>query len=232
MRRLKDSLLIWLLRNRRSDYARLKKLEWLEISQDDQFLDLHLELLQADRGIQSLRERYNLYRLAKATKKLEGCLAEAGVYRGGSARILCEVKGSSPLYLFDTFEGMPRVNAKTDGVFSTGDFHDTNRDEVAAYLSRFENVRIYEGFFPESAIGKEPERQMYRFVHLDLDIYESTVKALDFFYPRLVPGGLLVSHDYSSLSAPGVKKAFGEFFGDKREPVIPLWDTQCVVTKI
>ena len=77
--RLKDSLLLWLLRNRRGDYARLKKLGGLAVSQDNQFLDLHMELLEQDRGIQTFTERYNLYCLAKATAKLEGCLAEAGV---------------------------------------------------------------------------------------------------------------------------------------------------------
>jgi hypothetical protein len=42
----------------------------------------------------------------------------------------------------------------------------------------------------------------------------------------------LISHDYANLTAPGVKKAFAEFFDDKPETVIPLWDTQCVVTKM
>jgi hypothetical protein len=48
---------------------------------------------------------------------------------------------------------------------------------------------LYKGFFPDSAKGEE--RQVYRFVHLDFDIYESTLKALKFFYSRMVRGGLL-----------------------------------------
>ena len=74
-------------------------------------------------------------------------------------------------------------------------------------------------------------RQLIRFVHLDLDIYESTYKSLEFFYPRMVAGGIIVSHDYSNLTVPAVRRAFTEFFKDKREPVIPLWDTQCTVVK-
>ena len=228
----KKKLLLWLLRNKRPSYLKFKHLDWLAIGRDDEFWDLHATLLKDDRGSQLLTERYNLYSLAKATSRLPGALAEAGVYRGGSAKILCTVKGDSPLYLFDTFEGMPRVNAATDGGFSQGDFADTGYEDVVAYLSPFPNVHFYKGFFPDSALGKEPEKQSYRFVHLDLDIYESTRKALDFFYPRMVSGGTIVSHDYSNLTVPGVKKAFDDFFKDKKEIVIPLWDSQCVVAKI
>jgi hypothetical protein len=231
-RTLKDRFLIWLLRNRRSDYARLKKLRGLAVSEDQDFLNLHQELLEDGRGIQTFTERYNLYSLAKATCRLPGALAEAGVYRGGSAKILCHVKGESPIYLFDTFEGMPEVDAKRDGVFSKGDFADTQYNEVVSYLSGYKNVHAYKGFFPESAVDKEPEQQTYRFVHLDMDIYDSTIQALRFFYPRMVRGALLVSHDYNRLDAPGVKRAFNEFFSDKPETVIPLWDTQCVFTKM
>ncbi len=224
--------MIWLLRRRRSTYLKLRKLDGLDIGQDNTFLDLHAELLPTDRVTQTLAERYNLYSLAKAVGHLQGALAEAGVYRGGSARILCAVKGNEPLYLFDTFEGMPQTNAATDGGFRTGDFADTAYEDVANYLSRFPNVHIYKGIFPDSAVGKEPANQQYRFVHLDLDICESTYKSLEFFYPRMVTGGIIVSHDYSRLCVPGVKKAFTDFFRDKREPVIPLWDTQCAVVKL
>jgi hypothetical protein len=229
---IKNRLLVWLLRSNPSMYVRLKKLKGLEISQDRQFLDIHAEMLEDGRGIQTLAERYNLYSLVKATSKLPGALAEVGVYRGGSAKLLCKVKGNTPIYLFDTFEGMPQVNKNSDGAFSTGDFADTGYEDVRAFLSGFSGVHIFKGFFPDSAIGQEPERQQYRFVHLDLDIYESTFKALSFFYPRMTAGGVILSHDYNQLAAPGVKKAFHDFFHDKREIIIPIWDTQCAVIKL
>jgi O-methyltransferase len=102
---------------------------------------------------------------------------------------------------------------------------------VNDYLRDFPNVHYYQGFFPASALGQEPERQSYRLVHLDLDLYQSTRAGLEFFYPRMVRGGLIVSHDYNAVTAPGVRKAFHEFFADKVETVIPLWDTQCVICK-
>jgi len=232
MMRVKETVLLWLLRRHRPAYARLNGLRGLEISSDTRFLDIHAELIRDNRGIQSLNERYNLYRLALATERLPGAMAEAGVYRGGSAKLLCRIKGDCPLYLFDTFEGMPEVGAGADGVFRKGDFGDTCRDEVSAYLAEYPNIHIVKGLFPDSARGLEPERLVYRFVHLDLDIHESTLRALEFFYPRMARGGVLVSHDYSRITAPGVRRAFDQFFGGRPETVIPLWQTQCAVVKM
>ena len=69
-------------------------------------------------------------------------------------------------------------------------------------------------------------------MHLDVDLRRSTLDALAWFYPRLVRGGLLVTHDYGDATVPGVKQAFDEFFADKPETVIPLWFSQAVVTKL
>jgi len=49
-------------------------------------------------------EAYQLVEVAKATAKISGDMAEVGVYRGASARLLCDVKGSRRLHLFDTLE--------------------------------------------------------------------------------------------------------------------------------
>lgn len=227
---LKHSLLCWLLDKHRARYLKSKKLDTYTIAKDDRFWDLHLKLLRDGICIQTLRERYNLWSLAHATARLGGAVAEVGVYRGGSAKLFCEA-GCNPLYLFDTFEGMPDTNASTDGVFTKGCFADTSAEEVRKYLSAYHGVHLYKGFFPESVKNQEPENQKFRLVHLDVDIKQSTLACLEFFYPRMLRGGAIVSHDFGNAVAPGVKSAFDEFFADKPETVIPLWDTQCVVTK-
>jgi hypothetical protein len=67
-------------------------------------------------------------------------------------------------------------------------------------------------------------------VNLDVDTHESTKQCLEFFYPRLSPGGILISHDY--ITAPGVKKAFDDFFLGKAEPVLETAGSQCLVVKL
>jgi O-methyltransferase len=199
-------------------------------TQDGQFWDLHARLLHDQRCTQMTRERYNLWTLARQAQKLVGAYAEAGVYDGGSARILCEAKGTDHLHLFDTFEGMPETDPKADPHFTAGQFANTNRQKVADYLAEFPNVHIHQGFFPASA-ADVPANRLFKFVHLDLDIYRSTLDGLRFFYPRLVRKGVIISHDYGNMTAPGVKKAFDEFLAETDEPLIQLWDTQCLLIK-
>ena len=47
---------------------------------------------------------------------------------------------------------------------------------------------------------------------------------------RMIPGGIMLSHDYGLLS--GVEKAFQEFFADKPEGIIEQPTTQCMVIKL
>jgi hypothetical protein len=68
----------------------------------------------------------------------------------------------------------------------------------------------------------------FSFVHLDADLYKSTLYSLNFFYPRLVDGGLILSHDYH---AEGVKRAFHEFLKDRQKLVIELASSQCIVIR-
>jgi O-methyltransferase len=41
-----------------------------------------------------------------------------------------------------------------------------------------------------------------------------------FFYPRLVPGGVILCDDYGFTTCPGVRRAVDEFMADKPEHVV------------
>ena len=78
--------------------------------------------------------------------------------------------------------------------------------------------------------------QEFSFVHLDVDLYRSTLDALEFFYPRLVTGGRIVSHNYNLKDSaggrtPGVKKAFQEYFSSCEYKIIEIAETQCLIIK-
>jgi hypothetical protein len=51
------------------------------------------------------------------------------------------------------------------------------------------------------------------------------MSGLEYFYPRMVPGGFLIIHDYGSLTWEGAEKAVDTFFADKPESVIPIPDS-------
>jgi len=177
------------------------------------------------------RERVMMLRqFARAALLLPGDVAEVGVYKGGTARLLAEtLRGSGKsLLLFDTFSGMPETAAGKD-VHQAGDFGDTSLEQVKRFLNGCERVEFFPGLFPETAQGLSD--RTFCLVHADVDIYPSTRDCCRFFYPRLVAGGILVFDDYGYLSCPGVKSAADEFFADKPETPIFLPTGQALVVK-
>ena len=64
--------------------------------------------------------------------------------------------------------------------------------------------------FPELATD-EMRSERYAFVSIDCDLYEPIAEGLKFFWPRMVAGGMIFVHDYSSGYWPGATKAVDEF---------------------
>lgn len=188
--------------------------------------DLILKIHSENHFLMGYNEAYQLYMCVERTNKIGGNIAEVGAYRGSSSKLICEAKGQRPLFVFDTFEGLPDPT-QADGGFKKGDFS-SSFEFVKEYLSNYPNVTVIKGYFPDTATPIENKE--FSFVNLDVDLYESTKKCLNFFYTRLKKGGVLLSHDYSTLS--GVKRAFDEFFEDKPEVLIEMSGSQCLFVKL
>jgi hypothetical protein len=176
-------------------------------------------------------EAAQLFSLVRSTSKLGGAVAEIGVYQGASARLIREADQCRPLHLFDTFEGLPQP-ADTDvefrmGRFSKGQFA-CSLDEVRSYIGSAANVYFHPGMFPATA--ESITHVKFSFVHSDVDLYDSARSVLEFFYPRLLTGGIILSHDYQSCQGP--RKAFDEFFRDLPEPVIEFSGDQAMIVKL
>jgi O-methyltransferase len=161
------------------------------------------------------------------TTKVSGDVAEVGVYQGGSAKLIAEFKGNRPLHLFDTFAGLPAAQPGDAKRFATG-MYAADLKAVQRYLNGYPGIFFYPGLFPDT--GEPVRHKRFSFVHLDVDLYDSTLACLNFFYPRLQPGGILISHDYSN--AEGVRRAFAEFFANRRDPVLEVALSQALVVKV
>ena len=189
-----------------------------------------IKKIQSERGFMMWPdEMVFLATCAKTVTNVRGHIAEVGVASAGSAKLLAEFKGNKELHLFDTFEGLPETK-KIDGALRKGQYK-YSLEEIKIYLSSHTNVFYYKGIFPDSAGGVAAiQNKKFSLVHLDVDLYESTLRALEFFYPRVEKNGLIISHDYSTLG--GVRQAFAEYFDNKPECVIELPTSQCLVVKI
>ena len=158
-------------------------------------------------------------------ENITGEIAELGVYRGNSAAVLAHYARaySRRLWLFDTFEGFDQRDVVGVDEHRAPEFADTSLDRVQEIVGD-ENVEFVKGRFPDSI---PPGLHMSRFclVHIDCDLYEPARAGLEFFYPRLSPGGLLILHDYANPYWDGIRRALDEYcnriperpviFGDK-----------------
>lgn len=172
-------------------------------------------------------ESWLVYSLARAHSRRPGDMAEVGVYQGGSAKLICQAKGDKALHLFDTFEGLPKAT-ETDGRVHKQEQYSCSLESVRAYLAGYDDVHFHKGHFPDST--QDVPETTFSFVHFDVDLYESTRACLEYFYPKMIPGGVMLSHDYSLLA--GVRKAFDEFLEGRPEVLIELPSTQCMVIKL
>lgn len=158
---------------------------------------------------------------------LPGAVAELGVYKGVFAAEINRLFPNRTLYLFDTFTGFSQtdVDAEKQIISRTkaavGSFSDTSIEQVRARLPCPERAVFCTGRFPDTLPHDLPP---LAFVSLDPDLYEPTLAGLRAFWPRLVPGGIILIHDYNSTQFEGAGKAVRNFCREQKLTVLPLAD--------
>jgi hypothetical protein len=162
------------------------------------------------------------------TLRVEGDIAECGVFRGASlvpmAVHLHQVAPGKHLYGFDSFQGFDNsilldigMGAPPDPYKRVGGWRETSYSTVLNKLHRFraENVTLVPGYFRDSL--RRFADHKFSFVHLDIGIYEAYKECLEFFYPRVSSQGIILVNDYDKPPWPGCNKAVDEFLRDKSE---------------
>ena len=159
-----------------------------------------------------------------AKEGLDGDLVEVGVYKGSTAALIATIarRLGCTAFLMDTFEGFAAEDLQGVDADKKMEFADTSVEAVRRLVGA-DNTRFIKGYFPATAT-ELPADGRYCLVHIDCDLYAPIMAALDYFYPRMVPGGFLIVHDYGSLHWNGAEQAVDAFFADKPEAVVPLPD--------
>ncbi len=146
-------------------------------------------------------------------KKVQGDVAEVGVFRGELAQYINYAFPDRTCYLFDTFDGFDANEALrelkkgncTDAFVEA--YKQTNVSTVLERMSHLDKIVMKQGFFPASLDGLD---STFAFVSLDVDFEDSIYAGLEYFYPRLAKGGYLFVHDYNS-DLSGVEKAVDRY---------------------
>lgn len=160
-------------------------------------------------------------------RKLPGAIAELGVYQGVFAAELNRLFPDRTLYLFDTFQGFAEEDVAIEKQLTAytraaaGDFKDTSIEQVRSRLPHPERAVFLPGHFPDTLPEDLPP---LAFVSLDPDLYEPTLAGLRAFWPKLVPGGVILIHDYNSAQFEGAGKAVRMFCEEQHLMILPLAD--------
>jgi O-methyltransferase len=189
------------------------------------------ELIRMERNYPDKVRFFNWWFQVERLKRdgVPGDFAELGVYKGESAKIIHSLDPSRKFHLYDTFEGFDDEDLKHEtgeaATYTNRNFADTSLEAVRRYIGGNDNIVFHPGRFPESSVVsrqssgflsptsdlRPPTSDLkLALVNLDVDLYSPTKAGLEYFYPLLVHGGVIIIHDYN-YKWPGIKKAIDEF---------------------
>lgn len=153
-------------------------------------------------------------------ESIGGDLLQAGCWRGGSAVFMRGVLAAldctgRKLWVADSFAGLPPSTAGPDQGYEmdAGRFPvlSVPLDEVRDLFERYElldqQVEFLVGWFADSLAHSPPGP--LALLHVDADLYQSTLDVLNHCHERVTPGGFVVIDDYGIL--PPCREAVDEF---------------------
>lgn len=203
---------------------------WAEVDHGN-YDQIYLETYQKTNtrsGISRRDRFYNLYTALTASNHLKGAttgdhIVECGVFHGHSSLImLSRLKeldskfDGEGYYAVDSFEGLSKPSEKDDlGAEWEGKMHADFEKTSKVLKSAFPKVNVIKGYIPE--VLKYLPDETYRFVHIDVDLANPTIDALNFFYPRLLVGGAIIIDDYGFKLWSGTKRAIDSFMDNKKD---------------
>ncbi|WP_431475354.1 TylF/MycF/NovP-related O-methyltransferase [Marinobacter sp. KM021] len=202
---------------------------WL---QDSEFSDQFRKM--SPHNYFSMERKFVLREFARHVSKLDGCVAECGSYVGVSSWFIAREIQGVDFFLFDSFEGLSAPGERDlspDKVsqWQQGDLA-VSEDIVKERLASFSNVHVMKGWIPERF--DEVSGKKFKFLHVDVDLYEPTLASLEFFYERMVPGGVIIMDDYGFENCLGAFSAANEFMQDKFESIVHLPTGQGLIVKL
>lgn len=179
---------------------------------------------------------FELWQLVAESAKLQGALIEVGVWRGGTGALIAksaELNGiKDTLYLCDTFEGVVKAGIK-DSQYKGGEHANTSREiaeELVFQKLKINNIKVLQGIFPDET-AKLVHEDMFRFCHIDVDVYQSAKDIIDWIWPKMVIGGIIVYDDYGFKTCDGITKFVNEERVNKDRLVIHNLNGHAIVIK-
>jgi O-methyltransferase len=153
---------------------------------------------------------YELWQLVRQVANVRGDILEVGVWRGGSGALIAAAMPDKWVYLCDTFTGVVNADVR-DSSYQGGEHADTSPALVQSLLDRLgcDNAQVVEGVFPNDTAHLIRCRKL-AFAHIDVDVYESARLTMEWVWPRLSVGGMVVFDDYGFQRCDGITALVNE----------------------
>jgi O-methyltransferase len=173
---------------------------------------------------------------ADQAKQLDGDFIECGVNTGISSRAVVEYVGFSNLnktfWLLDTYCGLVEdLLTDNERASSAGSHHnyDDCYEQVKNTFGPFKNVRIVRGIIPDTLVEVLSDKIAY--LSIDMNCVGPEIAAAEYFWDRIIPGGIVVLDDYGWAAHKEQKKAFDEFASRKRISILSMPTGQGLIVK-
>ncbi len=145
---------------------------------------------------------YTLMRAARMAARKPGDFVECGVHRGGTAmnviaHLGVEAFADRRFFLYDTYEGLKEeqmIAAELENVHKPEGYYPPVLDAVRENFAPYDFARIVPGMVPDTLDAYDGEQVAY--LHIDMNVSLPELAALEYFWPKLVPGGVVVFDDY------------------------------------
>jgi hypothetical protein len=139
---------------------------------------------------------------------VDGFVAEYGIDKGNSLIQLCKHFKKDKVFGFDGFEGLP------GGVWPGNTIHKGMFDYGGKTpFTVPSNGHVTVGWFNKTLPNFDYKKKVAKYLHIDCDVYSSTVDILTTLQGKIVPGTVITFDDYCNHTnwRQGEWKAWQEF---------------------
>ena len=158
---------------------------------------------------------------ANKVSLLEGDFVDCGVWKGVLAQTICEYVNFSSLpktyFLVDPWH-------RLEGTKFTEDIY----DEVQSKFAEYPNVRLIRGLVPDVLHLVDTKKIAY--LSIDMNGSKPERAALEYFYPKIVKGGVIYFDDYG-WNYPELRATVDEFLVDKPESLLHFANGTAILIK-
>jgi O-methyltransferase len=212
----------------RDGFVTTHHVEFLEDSHfmtsfNNSFVGISKELHPLFRNI-DWRAHICTWAATRALALKEGDFVECGVWYGLLSKVICEYTDFSRqdrnFYLVDAWGGIDiHSNWYVEDIF----------DVVTSRFEKYKNVHLVRGFVPD--ILNTIQTQKISYLSIDMNGSVAERAALEFFYKKMVPGGVIYFDDYG-WDYPELRLTVNEFFADKPETLLHFPNGVSIAIKV